>query len=77
VAVRTASRVYHAIGTEIRKRPVRVLKERVRVSSKRKLMLFARSLVTTVVGHSRAKLPSAAEQALTTASQLLQDHGVS
>ena len=77
VAVRTASRVYHAIGTQIRKRPVRVLKERVRVSSKRKLMLFARSLLTTVVGHSRAELPGAAEQALTTATQLLQDHGVS
>ncbi len=77
VAVRTASRVYHAIGTEIMKCPVRVLKERVRVSSEKKLMLFARSLLTTVVGHSHAKLPSAAEQALATAAHFLKDHGVS
>ena len=77
VAVRTALRVYHAIGTEIRKQRFQVLDERARVSAGTKLRLFVLSLLTTVVGSRPSALSGAAEQALTTAAQFLQDHGVS
>jgi len=77
VAVQTASRVYHAIGTEIRKRRFRVLEERARVSSGTKLRLFVLSLLTSAVGSRPSRLPAAAEHALGTAAHLLREHGVS
>jgi len=77
VAVLTASRVYHAIGAEIRRRRCRVLEERARVSAGTKLRLFALSLLTATVAGRPSRLPDAAEQALTTAARMLRDHGVS
>jgi 15-cis-phytoene synthase len=44
LAVRAAARIYHAIGTRIRKRDFQVLDKRARVSTLGKLMLFARAL---------------------------------
>jgi phytoene synthase len=75
VAVRTASRVYHAIGTEIRRRRFRVLEGRARVSTAAKLWLFTRSLWVTAAG-GRPIGPGAAQDALLTATRLLREHGV-
>jgi phytoene synthase len=77
LAVRTASRVYAAIGTTIRKRGFRVLDERARVSSREKVRLFLGSVLTGVVPTSRTTLGDAARDALATAGVLLHEHGVS
>jgi phytoene synthase len=76
VAVLTASRVYHAIGTEIRKRRFRVLEERARVSAGTKLRLFVLTLLTSAAGSRPSMVPAGAEQALATAAHLLREHGV-
>jgi phytoene synthase len=76
LAVRTASRVYQAIGTEIRRRRFRVLEGRARVSTGRKLWLLVRSLWATAAGGRPSRLPDAAADALLTAARLLREHGV-
>lgn len=77
VAVQTASRVYHAIGTRIRKRRFQVLEERARVWMGTKLRLLVLSLLTSAAGPRPSRLPAVAEQALSTAARLLREHGVS
>lgn len=77
LAVRTASRVYAAIGTTIRRRGYRVLEERARVSSREKLRLFLGSWLAGVVPGGRPTLGEAARRGLATAEDLLHEHGVS
>jgi len=75
LAVRAAARIYHAIGTRIRKRDFQVLDERARVSTLGKLGLFATALLGPA-GRRRRQLDGPARQALATAEALLQESGI-
>lgn len=76
LAVRTAARVYHAIGTVIRRRGCLVWEKRARVSAVLKLKLFADSLISPVISQRPAAAPLAAERPLAAAADLLREHGV-
>jgi phytoene synthase len=76
LAVRAAARIYHAIGTRIRRRGFEVLDERARVSTLAKLGLFAGAMLMPAGGRPR-QLDDSARQAITTAEQSLEQHGVS
>jgi phytoene synthase len=76
LAVLTASRVYRAIGTTIRKRGFDVLETRARVSTLEKARLFGISILTRAVPRRRARLDDAALRALENAEDLLHEHGV-
>ena len=75
LAVRAAARIYHAIGTRIKKRGFEVLDERVRVSTLGKLGLFAGAILMPAHGRRR-QLDDSARRALATAELLLDQHGV-
>jgi phytoene synthase len=75
LAVRAAARIYHAIGTRIRRRDYEVLDERARVSTIAKFGLFAGALLMPAGGRPR-QLDDSARRALTTAEQSLEQHGV-
>jgi phytoene synthase len=77
LAVRTAARVYRAIGTKIRNKDFQVLDGRVRVTTLEKLRLGGRSLLESILPGSPPKLDHTARQALTSADDLLRTHGVS
>lgn len=76
LAVRAAARIYHAIGTRIRRRGFEVLDERARVSTLGKLRLFAGAMLTPAGGRQR-HIDDSARRALATAERLLEEHGVS
>ena len=76
LAVRTAARVYHAIGTTIRRRSFRVWDRLARVSTGGKLWLFAGAVLTPVMVWSTARPSAAAERALAAAAECLREHGV-
>ena len=76
LAVRAAARIYHAIGTRIRRRGFEVLDERARVSTLGKLGLFAGAMLRPGGGRRR-QLDDSARRALATVEQLLEQHGVS
>ena len=76
LAVRAAARIYHGIGTRIRRRGFEVLDERARVSTLAKLGLFAGAMLMPAGGRPRP-LDDSARQAITTAEQSLEQHGVS
>ena len=75
LAVRAAARIYHAIGTRIRRRGYEVLDERARVSTIAKFGLFAGAIVMPAGGRPR-QLDDSARRALTTAERSLEQHGV-
>jgi phytoene synthase len=75
LAVRAAARIYHAIGTRIRRRGYEVLDERARVSTIAKFGLFAGAILMPAGGRPR-QLDDSARRALTTAKQSLEQHGV-
>jgi len=75
LAVRAAARIYHAIGTRIRKRDFQVLDERARVSTLGKLGLFVAALLGPAGGRRR-QLDAAARQALATAEALVSESGI-
>jgi phytoene synthase len=75
LAVRAAARIYHAIGTRIRRRGYEVLDERARVSTIAKFGLFAGAMLMPAGGRPR-HLDDSARRALTTAERLLEQHGV-
>ena len=75
LAVRAAARIYHAIGTRIRRRGYEVLDERARVSTIAKFGLFAGAMLMPAGGRPR-QLDDSARRALTTAKQSLEQHGV-
>jgi len=75
LAVRAAARIYHGIGTRIRRRGCEVLAGRARVSTLEKLGLFARAMLTPAGGRPRP-LDASAQCALATAEQSLEEHGV-
>lgn len=75
LAVRAAARIYHGIGTRIRRRDCRVLDGRARVSTLGKLGLFA--LAVVAAGGRRPRLDDPARRALTTAGRLLSECGIS
>jgi phytoene synthase len=75
LAVRAAARIYHAIGTRIRRRGYEVLDERARVSTIAKFGLFAGALLMPAGGRPR-QLDDSARRALTTAERSLEQHGV-
>jgi phytoene synthase len=76
LAVRAAARIYHAIGTRIRRRSYEVLDERARVSTLGKLGLFAGALLMPAGGWP-GQLDESARRALATAERSLEEHGVS
>ena len=76
LAVRAAARIYHAIGTRIRRRGFEVLDRRARVSTLGKLGLFAGAILSPAGGRPR-RLDDSARRALATAERLLEEHGVS
>jgi 15-cis-phytoene synthase len=76
LAVRAAATIYHAIGTQIRRRDFRVLDERARVSTFGKLGLFVRAVLMPGGGR-RPERDEPARRALATAEALLHEHGVS
>ena len=75
LAVRAAARIYHAIGTRIRRRGYEVLDERARVSTIEKFGLFAGAMLMPAGGRPR-QLDDSARRALTTAERSLEQHGV-
>lgn len=75
LAVRAAARIYHAIGTRIRRRGYEVLDERARVSAIEKFGLFAGAMLMPAGGRPR-QLDDSARRALTTAERSLEQHGV-
>ena len=75
LAVRAAARIYHAIGTRIRRRGYEVLDERARVSTIAKFGLFAGAMLMPAGGRPR-QLDDSARRALTTAERSLEQHGV-
>jgi 15-cis-phytoene synthase len=75
LAVRAAARIYHAIGTRIRRRGYEVLDERARVSTIAKFGLFAGAMLMPAGGRPR-QLDDSARQALSTAERSLEQHGV-
>ena len=77
LAVRTAARIYHAIGTKIRRRGFEVLDERARVSTLRKLGIFALTMLTPAGGSRPMQLDDSAERALAAADRLLAEYGIS
>jgi phytoene synthase len=77
LAVRAAARIYHGIGTRIRRRGFEVLDERARVSTLGKLWLFAGAAVMPVAGGGRRQLDEQARRALATGEEQLEEHGVS
>ena len=76
LAVRAAARIYHAIGTRIKRRDCRVLDERARVSTLGKLGLFAQALVAPAGGFGRIRLGEPARRALAAAGRLLSECGM-
>jgi phytoene synthase len=76
LAVRAAARIYHAIGTKIRRRGFEVLDERARVSTLGKLGLFAGAMLLPA-GRDPRQYDDAARRALATAARCLEEHGVS
>jgi phytoene synthase len=76
LAVRAAARIYHAIGTRIRRRDCQVLDERARVSTLGKLGLFAGAMLMPAGGRRR-QYDDAARRALARAAECLEEHGVS
>jgi phytoene synthase len=77
LAVRAAASIYHAIGTKIRSRGFRVLDERARVSAIEKLRLFVFAAVENASKNSSLNPNEASTRSLTTAADLLLEHGVS
>ena len=75
LAVRAAARIYHAIGSRIRRRGYEVLDERARVSTIAKFGLFAGAMLMPAGGRPR-QLDDSARRALTTAERSLEQHGV-
>lgn len=76
LAVRAAARIYHAIGSRIRRRGFEVLEERARVSMLGKLRLFVGAMLTPSDGSRPRPFDDKARRALATAEQLLKEHGV-
>ncbi len=77
LAVRAAARIYHAIGTRIRKRDCQVLDERAHVSTFRKVRLFALAVLGAAGQRQRLLLDEAARRSLDAAERLLSECGVS
>lgn len=77
LAVRAASRIYHAIGTRIRRRNFEVLDDRARVSTLGKLRLFVIALLASAGRDPILPLDPPARRALAAAEHLLREHGVS
>jgi phytoene synthase len=76
LAVRAAARIYHAIGTRIRRRGFEVLDERARVSTLGKLGLFAAAMLTPAGGSRPIQLDDSSRRALAVAEQLLSECGI-
>ena len=77
LAVRTAARIYHAIGTKIRRRDFAVLDKRARVSTLGKLRIFAVAILPPAGGSRPRRLDDSAERALAAARRLLAECGIS
>ena len=77
LAVRAAARIYHAIGTRIRRRGCEVLDERARVSTLGKLGIFARAMLIPAGGSRPMQLDDSAQRALAAAERLLAESGIS
>ena len=77
LAVRAAARIYHAIGTRIRRRGCEVLDERARVSTLGKLGIFARAMLIPAGGSRPMQLDDSAQRALAAAERLLAEYGIS
>jgi len=76
LAVRTAARIYHAIGTKIRRRDFEVLDARARVSTLGKLGIFAVAMLTPAGSRRARQLEDSAGRALGAAQRLLAEYGI-
>jgi phytoene synthase len=76
LAVRAAARIYHAIGTRIKRRDYRVLDERARVSTLGKLGLFAQAILAPAGFGRRTRLDDPARRALAVAERVVSDYGI-
>jgi len=76
LAVRTAAKIYHAIGIKISRRGFEVLDERARVSTLGKLRIFAVAMLTPAGGSRPRQLEVSAERALFAAQRLLAEYGI-
>jgi len=76
LAVRTAAKIYHAIGTKISRRGFEVLDERARVSTLGKLRIFAVAMLTPAGSSQPIQLEVSAERALFAAQRLLAEYGI-
>ncbi|MEO0529146.1 MAG: phytoene/squalene synthase family protein [Planctomycetota bacterium] len=77
LAVRAASRIYHAIGSEIQNMNHDMLDVRARVPFAKKLRLFAPLLITNGQATLRSHRAESMSRALATAERFLLEHGVS
>ena len=77
LAVRTAARIYQAIGTKIRKRSFAVLDKRARVSTLGKLRIFAVAMLPPAGGRRPMQLGVSADRALAAAGRLVAEYGIS
>jgi len=77
LAVRAAARIYHGIGTRIRKRDFQVLGGRARVSTLGKLGFFALAMLAPAGGERGARLDDSARRALAAAERLVTECGIS
>ncbi|MEI8317539.1 MAG: phytoene/squalene synthase family protein [Planctomycetia bacterium] len=77
LAVRTAARIYQAIGTKIRTRSFEVLDKRARVSTLGKLRIFAVAMLPPAGGSRPMQLSESAERALAASKRLLAEYGIS
>ncbi len=76
LAVRAASRIYHAIGTRIRKEDCQVLNQRVRVPFAQKVRILVPLLLTAGRSGSKELRSESAKQSLARSKYLLIEHGV-
>ena len=76
LAVRAASKIYHAIGTQIRKRQCLVLDGRARVSLMGKVGYFGTAVLAGFLKNERLPPAADAARALAVSEKLLFDHGV-
>ena len=76
LAVRAAARIYHAIGTRIRRRDFQVLDERARVSTLGKLRLFVGAMLAPATGCRGSQLDNTARRALSMAERLVLECGI-
>lgn len=76
LAIRAASRIYHAIGSRIRQRDYCVLEQRARVPFSRKIQIFLPLVLTAGRSFRPEALNTPSGRALAVSERFLLEHGV-